>query len=170
MATDTKAKTMKPRAVTVTAQLFKRWTYRCILVPKAAFKVKPPIVPLPVVVTLAGDRFESTLSSQSPKDYYMVVPVGYLKPRGLEAGDSVTLRLEPDLGRTAPPLPRDAETYLRAQPALSAEYARMPVASRRQIVKYIEGVANEASRRARIETLGERLRERLDRRRRKSRN
>jgi len=163
-------KSLGPKRATVKAALFQHWRYRCVRIPKAAFKVNPPIVPLPVVVTLGKDRFESTLSSKGPKDYYLVVPVAYLKERGLGIGDSIQLTLEPDLDRPAPPLPLDWDRFLKAQPALAAEYARMPIASQRQIVKYIEGVANEASRASRIEVMGERLRTRIERRNRKRRN
>lgn len=165
MARPSKGKSVARKRVVLTATLFKHWMYRCIRVPKAAFGIDPPIVPLPVVVSLGEDRFESTLSSKGPDDYYLVVPVAYLKARALEVGDPIRLALEPDLERAAPALPRDLDAYLKAQPALAAEFGRMPIASQRQLVKYIESVANEVSRQSRLEVLGERLRQRLSRRR-----
>ena len=160
-----------PKPAVVTAEIFKRWMHWCVQVPKRAFKVNPPIVPLPVVVDLGkGDRFESTLSSQSPEAYVLVIPVAFLRDRGLSTGDSITLRLEPELSRTAPQPPSDFLAYLRAQPALAAEYAKMTVASQRQVVKYVDGAVNELSRQSRFERMGERLRDRIERRKRKVRN
>jgi hypothetical protein len=164
------AKVSAPRAVTVTQRLFKRWMYRCVLVPKKTFKAVPAVAPLPVVVTVGGERFESTLTSNGPNDYLLIVPMAYLRALGLSVGDRISLSLAPDLERKAPPPPPDFQAFLRAQPALAAEYERMTVASKRQTVKYVDGVINEASRQTRFEITAERLRQRIERRARKARN
>jgi hypothetical protein len=142
-----------------TGILFKRWIHSCVLVPKRLFGLKPPIVPLPVVVRAGREVFESTLSSQSPDDYVLVVPKEYLRALALEAGDKISLILEPDLGRTAPDLPAEAARYLR-EAGLLEEYRRMTIASQRQTVKYLLGVANELGRMNRLEVTAERLRAR----------
>ena len=148
-----------PKNARHTAVLFKRWIYQCVLIPKRLFGVNPPIVPLPVVVRAGREVFESTLSSQSPDDYLLVVPKAYLRSLALEAGDKISLILEPDLGRRAPDLPAEAERYLR-EVGLLEEYRRLTIASQRQTVKYLLGVANERGRMNRLEITAERLRAR----------
>lgn len=153
------------RKATIEAVIFKRWIQHCVRIPKKSFGIDPPIVPLPVVVRLGRDAYESTLSSQDRANYNLVVPVAFLRDRGLGVGDALTLVVEPDLGRQAPELPPDFETFLRQNGALFQEFKRMTIASQRQIVKYVSTVASERARVTRMEVMAERLRDRIAARR-----
>ena len=133
--------------------------YRCILIPKKLFGVDPAVVPLPVVIRLGQDAFESTLTSQDKDHYYLVVPVAYLRERKLEVGDTLRVVVEPDLGRKAPELPAVMARYFRDEPGRRALFQAQTIASQRQIVKYVCGTSNPSSQLNRLEKISDRLRE-----------
>lgn len=155
--------------IEITGRIFQRQILRCMRVPKSALGVKPAPVRMPVIVRIGRDRFESTLLPLNARSFLLVVPLAYLRERGLDAGDALTIGLAIDANRGAPELPADVERYFCATAGALDDYRAVTVALQREIVRYIEAAKTEAARARRIAEVAERIREIAARRRTKER-
>lgn len=141
----------------IKAQVFKRWVMRCALVPKRALKAQADVAHVPVLVTLGGQAWESTLAPHDEAHWVLVIPAAVLKASGKAVGDELRLTIEHDPGRSAPELPADFEGALAARPGMLRKFRAMTVAGQRQVVRYVEKCKSADVREKAIEVMIERL-------------
>lgn len=70
--------------------------------------------------------------------YKLAIKVELLRAAGVEAGDTITFTLEPDTASREPDLPEEMRRVFLARPHLRDRWLEHSVATRRQVVRYIE--------------------------------
>jgi len=70
--------------------------------------------------------------------YKLAIKVELLRAAKVEAGDTITFTLEPDTASREPDLPQEMQKVFQARPRLRECWDSHSVATRRQIVRYIE--------------------------------
>ena len=86
-----------------------------------------------------GDLDRVTLFPSRKRGHYkLAVKVELLKAAGVDAGDVITFTLERDAASREPDLPDEMARVFRSRPELRERWQSHSVASRRQVVRYIE--------------------------------
>jgi len=70
--------------------------------------------------------------------YKLAIKVELLRAAGVESGDTITFTLEPDTASREPDLPEEMRKAFQARPHLRERWLGHSVATRRQVVRYIE--------------------------------
>jgi len=85
-----------------------------------------------------GDLDRVTLFRGPCGNYKFAIKVELLKAAGVDAGDTITFTLEPDTASREPDLPDEMRRVFSARPELRERWLKHSVATRRQVVRYIE--------------------------------
>jgi len=70
--------------------------------------------------------------------YKLAIKVELLRAAGVDAGDTIAFTLEPDTASREPDLPGEMRKAFQARPHLRERWLEHSVATRRQVVRYIE--------------------------------
>lgn len=91
--------------------------------------------------------------------YKLALKVELLKAADVDAGDTIDFTLEADTASREPELPEEMRRVFQARPALRERWLANSLASRRQVVRYIEQAKGAETRAKRcwifLERLGE---------------
>jgi bifunctional DNA-binding transcriptional regulator/antitoxin component of YhaV-PrlF toxin-antitoxin module len=141
----------------VAGTIYRKGIQRCLDVPKSVFTTSSAEPRPPVVVTIGGQMFESTLLPRDARNFQLVIPMAILRKLGRDAGDVLKIGLRHDKKREAPAVPSELLAALRLQPLARKVFEAQTVAMKRQIARFIDSGRAESTRLARAETLVLRL-------------
>jgi hypothetical protein len=116
---------------------------------------------------VAGAPLRTTLVSRGRGCYRMAIHSDVRKKLKIDAGAYVEVALERDEEPREPVLPPALVLALRQAPKAQAEFRRMTTALRRQVVRYLTAVKQQATLERRVRKFVRRL-ERMSRDRRKT--
>jgi hypothetical protein len=106
-----------------------------------------------------GDLDRVTLLPGRRGHYKLAVKVELLKAAGVDAGDAIEFTLERDTASREPELPEEMRRVFSARPELRERWMTHSVATRRQVVRYIEDAKGAETRTKRSWIFLERLAE-----------
>lgn len=98
-----------------------------------------------------------TLLPGKPGKLKLALKVELLRAAKVDAGATIEFTLEPDTASREPDLPDEMRRQFQAQPQLAARWAANSLASRRQVVRYIEDAKTSETRAKRCWLFLERL-------------
>ena len=127
-------------------KLYKIALVRWVDVPKAAVaklqlppaEIKGAIKGWNALLRFNDDLDRVTLFASKRGHYKVAFKVELLKAAGVDAGDTVEFTLEPDTSSREPALPDEMRKVFQTRPQLLKRWMAHSVASRRQVVRYIE--------------------------------
>ena len=157
-----------PAAVKIRAQLYRVTQVRWVDVPRA--KVAPlALTPAETrgsvkgwnaLLRFNGDLDRVTLLTSSKRGYLkLAIKVELLRGAGVEAGDTIEFTLARDTASREPELPEEMARVFRSRPELRDRWHTHSVATRRQVVRYIEQAKSPEVRAKRCWIFLERLAE-----------
>lgn len=114
---------------------------------------------LNAILHFNDDRDRVTLLPGKPGHYKLAFKVELLNAAGVDAGDEVAFTLQPDAASREPELPEEMRRAFQARPHLATRWATHSIASRRQVVRYIEQARTAETRAKRCWLFVERLAE-----------
>lgn len=106
-----------------------------------------------------GDLDRVTLFRGKRGHYKLAFKVELLKAAGVDAGDTIAFTLEPDTASREPELPEEMRRVFQTRPELRERWMKHSVATRRQVVRYIEDAKGAETRAKRSWIFLERLAE-----------
>jgi hypothetical protein len=112
---------------------------------------------VPVRGEVEGVGARTTLVSRGRGCYRMALHSDIRKKLKVDAGAVVEIALERDEDSREPALPPALVLALRQSPKVQAEFRRMTTALRRQIVRYLTSVKQEATLERRVAKFAKRL-------------
>ncbi len=134
--------------------IYRKGVQRCVDVPKAALpRALRNATRPPVIVTLGGLVFESTLLPRDAQHFQLVVPMAVLRKLRRDRDDTIEFALRADAQREAPAVPDELVTALRVNPRARRVFEAQTIAMRRQMVRFIDSARAESTRLARAEKL-----------------
>ena len=142
----------------ITGTIYRKTIQRCVDVPKDALprslqcETRPP-----VIVTIDGRMFESTLLPRDSAHFQLVVPMAILRELRRDTGDSIAFLVKHDPTRQAPEVPDELFAVLRGNPRARQVFAGLSISLQRQIVRFIDSARSESTRLNRAERMTARL-------------
>ena len=134
--------------------IYGKGVQRCVDVPKTELpKTLRNATRPPVVVTLGGLVFESTLLPRDAQHFQLVVPMAVLRKLRCDRHDTIEFALRPDSRREAPAVPVELVAALRVNPRARRVFEAQTIAMRRQMVRFIDSARAESTRLTRTEKL-----------------
>jgi uncharacterized protein YdeI (YjbR/CyaY-like superfamily) len=126
-------------------------------VPFDPAKAWPKRMRLRVRGEMNGAAFRTSLFPDAQGGYFLLVNRGMQREAGVSAGASAEFSLEPDLEPRPAELPDELAVLLEDEPGLRAWYDELSEYMRREIGKWVAGVASDEARVRRAEQMAERL-------------
>jgi len=123
--------------VRLTARLYKVTQVRWVDIPRAKVKPLGAGRSIHALLRFNHDIDRVTLLPGKPGCYKLAFKVELLRAAGVEAGDTVSFTLEPDLESREPELPAELARAFASRPELATRWHAHSVALRRQLVRYI---------------------------------
>ena len=133
------------------ATLYRVGVNRCVDVPPRVSQALGGGARIGVVGTANGIAFRSTLVPRGGGRHRLFIHGRVWRTLGLEDGARVHVQLALDPAADVVEMPPYLREALERRPAAAAVFARMPPASRREIVRSLEGVRTAATRERRLE-------------------
>ncbi|GAB3292006.1 YdeI/OmpD-associated family protein [Parahaliea aestuarii] len=121
------------------------WTF--LVLPKSASDTLPRRGRTSVEGTLNGQPFQARLEPDGQKSHWLLVDDALREAAGAQAGDTVTLAIQPVPKEPEPELPADLEQALLAAPAAQAVWDATTTLARVDWIHWITS-AKQASTRA----------------------
>ncbi len=142
---------------TFEATLYRIGGNRCVDVPAEVSQRHGEGQTVPVRVTVARVTASSSLVPRKGGGHRLFLGVDLRRAAGADAGDAVTVTIEPDPTGGEPELPAALLERLAVTPGgMEALLARSP-SDRRQLVRWLEAPKSEGARRSRVKEAVQRI-------------
>lgn len=132
-------------------------TWRFLLLPAKASARLPTRSMATVEGTFAGEPFQATLEPDGRGGHWLQVDEALRERAGVEAGDTVELRIAPVAEEPEPRVPDDLREALAANPAATATWADITPVARRDWIHWITSGRKAETRGRRIATASDML-------------
>ncbi|MBI2518668.1 MAG: YdeI/OmpD-associated family protein [Opitutae bacterium] len=109
------------------------------------------------VLRFNGDLDRVTLLPGKRGHYKLAFKVELLRAAGVDAGDEIEFTLAPDTASREPDLPEEMRKAFQSRPPLAGRWLANSLASRRQVIRYIEEAKTPETRAKRCWLFLERL-------------
>lgn len=145
--------------VRLAARLYKVTQIRWVDIPSAKVKRLGNGRSIHALLRFYDDVDRVTLLPGKPGCHKLAFKVELLRAAGVEAGDTISFTLGPDLESREPELPAELARTFASQPELADRWHAHSVALRRQLVRYIMQAKSPETRARRCMIFIERLTE-----------
>jgi hypothetical protein len=139
------------------ARLYQVGLNRCVDVPPRVSVALGGNGRIYVIGRVAGIRFRSTLMPRADGGHRLFVHSRIWRSLGLRPGARVTVELAADPAGTEVVLPLFWQRALERRRRAARRFARLPPATRREIVRWLGAARQAATRKRRVELALERL-------------
>jgi hypothetical protein len=141
-----------------TAQLFKINSWTILRLPGSASAKLPSRGMAMVEGTINGSRFQAALEPDGQGSHWFRVDKTLLQIVGADAGDTVTLAIEPVKEWPEPEVPEDLQNALAADPQVLSLWMDITPMARWDWIRWIRSAKQLQTRRRRIEAACSKLR------------
>jgi hypothetical protein len=152
-------KNLPLRGIKLQATLYQVALVRWVDVPRQAVATLGTGRQIDALLHFNDDLDRVTLLPGKRGHYKLAFKVELLRAAGIDAGDTVVFALSPDTASREPELPEEMRKVFLARPQLQERWQRHSVATRRQVVRYIEQAKSPEVRAKRCWLFLERLAE-----------
>lgn len=139
-------------------KLFKIESWTILRLPKSASAKLPSRVMTMVEGTINGSRFQAALEPDGQGCHWFRVNNTLLGSVGANAGDTVTLAIEPAKEWPEPEVPEDLQSALAADPQVLTQWMDITPMARWDWIRWIRSTKQPQTRRRRIEAACSKLR------------
>ena len=133
------------------AELFNIGSWTLLSLPKSASTQLPSRGMAMVEGTINGSPFKAPLEPDGKGSHWLRVDETMREAIGAEAGDTITLEIEPAKEWTEPELPEVLKSALAADPEVHALWMDCTTKARWDWLRWISATAQQETRRRRIE-------------------
>jgi hypothetical protein len=133
------------------AELFRIGSWTILRLPKSASVQLPSRGMTMVEGTINGFSFQAPLEPDGKGSHWLRVDKTMREGAGADAGDTVMLAIEPAREWTEPQVPEDLKSALAADPQAHALWMDCTTMARWDWIRWINGTAQQETRRRRIE-------------------
>lgn len=138
-------------AIRCDAQLFTIGSWTLLRLPKSASAQLPSRGMTMVEGTINGSRFHAPLEPDGKGSHWFRVDDTLRDATGADAGDTVTLEIEPATDWPDPEVPADLQTALAAAPPAHALWQKITPNARWDWIRWIRATNNPETRQRHIE-------------------